>query len=656
MKRYKMKKTLLWITILFFITPLYYAQNYSKIIDSLKQVNLQAKITKNTKAKTLYNIAWYYFSSNSYDSSIIYAKQAYIYSKKNELDTVINKSTLILGALFSIKNEYDSSVYYLQSGISYFEEKKTNLYINELSKLYSLLANAYSEQKKYDKAYIYFNKSETIFIEKKDTTGLIFNKIAKGNLFNNLQLYDKALKEFNDAIHLSILSKNKTNISAAYNDIGTVYKKIGDYEKAKHFYIKGIEVKDNEIHTTGGLYNNLSLLYDELNNYDSAFYYNDLAISIFKKHNIQFKEIQVLLNKFDFILKQGKLDSLEKYLNNIPVIPDQLKSHYFLLQSKLSFKQNNTKKAVDFAQKSLYFSQQNKDVVAQKNAHELLYEIYLYTKNFKEALVAVQQFTLFKDSIFNQEKSLAVQKIIVENIIESKDSEIELLKMKNENEQAEKDRLLWIALSLIIGLFSISLITFLTAKNRKQKIKISLKEKELLKIESEKNKLEFETKLSKSESEKAKSELEIELLKKETEEIKKEILDFSFESQKNKEFIALINKELKNISKSYFIENSELKNLVMLSNQFFTNEIERNKFQEKIDSIQKSFFEKLNSEIKLTKTEKKLATLLKLDFTSKEIASFLNVEEKSVEIYRSRLRKKLNIDSDLSFQEFLNRI
>jgi DNA-binding NarL/FixJ family response regulator len=95
--------------------------------------------------------------------------------------------------------------------------------------------------------------------------------------------------------------------------------------------------------------------------------------------------------------------------------------------------------------------------------------------------------------------------------------------------------------------------------------------------------------------------------------------------------------------------------------QIVINEQERTEFQNKVEGIQKSFFKKLDelhssAENKLTKTEKKLATLLKLQLTSKEIGSILNVFEISIEICRSRLRKKLNIDGNMFLIDYFNNI
>lgn len=58
----------------------------------------------------------------------------------------------------------------------------------------------------------------------------------------------------------------------------------------------------------------------------------------------------------------------------------------------------------------------------------------------------------------------------------------------------------------------------------------------------------------------------------------------------------------------------------------------------------------------LTDKDHQLCTLLMLNLSSKEIAGVLNIQEESVEKSRSRLRKKMNLDSGQNFIEYFNSI
>lgn len=650
-----------------------YSQDYSNTIDSLKKVNSSHQINNNSKAKTLYNLSWYYYASRLLDSSVSYSKQALQFAANNRVDTVVNKSTVMLGAIYTMRSEYDSAAFYLNKGALYFEStlktsygvevsSNTSEYEGEIAKIYSLLANVFSEQMKYKDAYIYYDKSENLYTKVKDTTGLIFNQIAKGNLFTNVKLYDKALIEYNNAINLSNSSGKVSNLSYVFNNVSTVYKKSGDKESAKTYLFKAINMaqQDKKIDLLGDAYHNLSLLYSDERVYDSALYYNSLSLAIFKKLNLLFRENSVHLSRCDYYLSQGELNTAKLCLDSIGEVQESLNAKYYLLKSNLAFKNRNLSVAIDFAQKALLFAKDNKNVDDQKNIYELLYKEYNDKHDFSAALKAYEKYIVLKDSVFNVEKSIAIQKVIVENIIEEKNTEIKLAASQFQEKQAKKDKLIWIAIAVIIGLLAILIIIYLMFKNQKHKTKISKHKIKLVEIEAVAVKRELEMELVKKDADKVKQQFKMELLKKESEEIKKEIIDFSLQSLKNKEFIELTRAELKNIKKSTS-ENSSINNLFAITNQFVINEQERSEFQKIVEGIQKSFFEKLDlidlpGGTKLTKTEKKLAALLKLQLSSKEISSILNVSESSIEIYRSRLRKKLNIEQNISLTDYFNNI
>lgn len=52
----------------------------------------------------------------------------------------------------------------------------------------------------------------------------------------------------------------------------------------------------------------------------------------------------------------------------------------------------------------------------------------------------------------------------------------------------------------------------------------------------------------------------------------------------------------------------------------------------------------------------RLCAYIKIGFDSKEIADLLNIKPSSVYISRSRLRKKLNIETDEDLHSYLNSI
>jgi DNA-binding CsgD family transcriptional regulator len=80
-------------------------------------------------------------------------------------------------------------------------------------------------------------------------------------------------------------------------------------------------------------------------------------------------------------------------------------------------------------------------------------------------------------------------------------------------------------------------------------------------------------------------------------------------------------------------------------------------FRLHFESIHKSFFSKLReNNAGLTQTDLQLCAYIKLNMGTKEIARLMNITAESVNTHRYRLRKKLELPSQETLDDFLHRI
>ncbi len=95
-----------------------------------------------------------------------------------------------------------------------------------------------------------------------------------------LEYYGKAL-----AIWEKVLGTEHPDTATSYNNIGVVYKSMGDYDKALEYYGKALAICEKVLGTehpsTATSYNNIGMVYDNIGDYDKAleYYDKDLAIS-----------------------------------------------------------------------------------------------------------------------------------------------------------------------------------------------------------------------------------------------------------------------------------------------------------------------------------------------------------------------------------------
>ena len=80
-------------------------------------------------------------------------------------------------------------------------------------------------------------------------------------------------------------------------------------------------------------------------------------------------------------------------------------------------------------------------------------------------------------------------------------------------------------------------------------------------------------------------------------------------------------------------------------------------FTKQFDLVHVEFHQRITTRYpQLTKTDFKLCTYLRMNLSSKEIASLMFVSLRAVEVSRSRLRKRLNLDKSQNLIAFIQNI
>lgn len=558
--------------------------------------------------------------SNLVEAKNIALKGLYL-AKKSESDSLVLNASKTLGILYKMLENIDSSQYYSKLGIRYADKMGNKRVAATLT---SLVANTYTESGEYEIAYKHFVDAEQRYnVLNQDSIDrtYFFFKINKANLFNSLTLYDLMLEELFDAQRIADSIADTNFTAQILGSIAIGYKHYGDLKKSTEYSKKSLNyVTEGEL-DAAIILTNIGNTFSIMNEVDSALYYYDKAREIYTNRNAsEVSRSRLELAVAEMYLENDRPDDAEKVLfqinDTIPSNKDRAKLN--LLKSKLS---KTSSEKLKYARESLTYAQLSSDILIQKESYLLLYESFKQEGNFSEALFHYEHYQELEDSIFNREKSKAIQKVVLQKALGEKDAEIRFAQLKFEKDKAEKDRtILFVVLALVLIIF-IAIMIYLRYRSQKQKTQIEIQDKELLETEND--------------------------------SIKNELVHLLFQSDQNFHVLSETKNKLKSIKQSSD-KDEQINSLFALINGFVASEKEKRKFQEKFNGVRDDFFERIGAQVKLTKTEKKLAALLKLDLSTKEIAMFLNVTEATVEVYRSRLRKKLNIDKDSSLSDFLN--
>jgi ligand-binding sensor domain-containing protein len=136
----------------------------------------------------------------------------------------------------------------------------------------------------------------------------------------------------------------------------------------------------------------------------------------------------------------------------------------------------------------------------------------------------------------------------------------------------------------------------------------------------------------------------------------KELADVSMHLVERGDALLKVKDELQRLHKKTG-GNHDVQRAIQLVNEIEKNNSNWEQFAAHFDEINNDFIKNLKSRFpQLTSTDLKLCTYLQLKLASKEIAQLMNISVRGVEISRYRLRKKLQLSTGQTLNDFLNEI
>lgn len=143
------------------------------------------------------------------------------------------------------------------------------------------LGSIYTDQKLYNKAVFYLNKSLAVKLEQGDSLGA-------ANTYNNLvNLYDKQnnrvaeLKALKNSEHLYLALKDDEGLANIYVNYGNYYFKLKDYKSSVAYEDKAVKLaeKTKNQYILSAAYENISKTYARLNSPDTALVFSNKALN-----------------------------------------------------------------------------------------------------------------------------------------------------------------------------------------------------------------------------------------------------------------------------------------------------------------------------------------------------------------------------------------
>ncbi|MFH1322034.1 MAG: tetratricopeptide repeat protein [Bacteroidota bacterium] len=438
----------------------------SKAVDSLKNL-LQTEIADTTRITTLNTLAWELKSINS-DTAITLSQQALAIVntlsanwRKGRGRAATAQSHHNLGWFNYLKGNYELALRHYHKALEIWkllEKDLTAESASRRSRQVSTMGNiglVYSDQGNYPKALECFFKVLKIFEEFGDK-----NKIATalgniGIVYYFQGDYPKALKYYFQALKMDKELGDKESFAVDLGNIGSIYKDQGNYPKALEYYYKALEIAEelgNKSHIASWL-GNIGIVYYEQSDYPKALGYYYKALKMVEELGDK-GDIAIWLNNIGIVYKkQGDLSlqqgdtaqtsrdyskALEYYFKALELRKElgakNLISSCLGNIGSLYSTMKNYREAEPCLLQALEISLEINALSLIKNHHERLSKLYQHTGQYQKAYEHHREYSIAKDSLFNEEKSKELGKLEARY-------EFEMAEMKRKAEEEQQQQL-----------------------------------------------------------------------------------------------------------------------------------------------------------------------------------------------------------------------
>lgn len=255
----------------------------------------------------------------------------------------------------------------------------------------------------YVKATDAYYKSLALREQLKDSSGIAAIYTNLGLVCIGQRKFEMAEKWLKDALHIHLKQNNKHKISTAQNNLGELYRAKGDYPLALRYYRDFYNAQLNgNVLSLAVASNNVGLALWDLKQFDSAIFYVDKALQIYRDKRYEHGIYYALIDLANIHLSIGGSDL-----------------------------------AILHAEEGLSFARKTKVKEGVKNALEILSKAYRQKNNFKKSNEYLWQLMAVKDSIYNELSLAKVQDIESTHELNKKEAELQILQ-----KESEIDRLL----------------------------------------------------------------------------------------------------------------------------------------------------------------------------------------------------------------------
>lgn len=464
-----------------------------------------------------------------------------------------------------------------------------------------------------------------------------------GNICFIQGLYDLSVKHYHEALNIYKMIGNYEGTANAFTNLGGVHLQLLKFEESKEYFNEALEIYLDVSKEKGdtmppypvvSIYNNLGIAFENLSDYDKAIEYYLRGISLAKRLPSQWKNLAMLHNNMgSSYMKSGRpreaLANMEEALRIRKEMFDKLGEASSYRMIGLFFKnQENHPKAIENFNKGFALAGEVGSIPLLSGISQQLFEIYQLENRVDSAFKYHLLFKEYSDQLKNEETLRELTRMEIVSQYQERE------KIQQVEHRKRALRQLLISLVLVLSLIILGLLYFLSQGRLRR---MSLLNKNI--------QLAAEN-----------AELEREALSRELEMKNKELTTNVIYQIRKNELINSIAEKLMANSQNFRKENQKLINEILKDLENTQKDNIWEEFESRFHQVHNQFYDRLN-EINpdLTPNERRLCAFLRLNMSTKEISSITGQSLRSIEVARTRLRKKLFLtNSNQGLIEYLS--
>lgn len=510
-----------------------------------------------------------------------------------------------------------------------------------IAKSSAKLGSYYISKNNLDTAKVYYAQAKKAFQQIDSTFSYAQNTMRLGNINLAQNNHIEALRLYQESLEISKGNNYSSLMPHLYNNMGLLYKQIEDYDDAQANFDKAYNLfleQNDEANSVYPLYNR-ALVQSIIGKDEEAIdgYLNLTSYHLKTENWVSLASVYNSISKI--YLKNGDYLRAKEYLNMaLNAMEDKkdsfnsgpssfYKASIYSNAAELYYIQKEHSKAKVYAHKSIKLSKDNSYKLNMFKSAKILAEIYDAAKRIDSSLYYHKMYIDYNEQFQDEYDVKQLTKLKMQN-------EFDIILKQNEiqriyKEAEYKNRELKYSAITVVAVLSAIILVLLYFNQKNKNAKLKLKEENLV-------------------LEKIKLSQDLDYKKKEL------VSNLMYLLEKN-EFITSISKKLIELKPDAKKDNKDL--IQQIINEIRQNSSNKmwDEFELRFKEVHTRFYNELHkAHPDLTPNEVKICAFLRLNMSTKEISAITHQSVKSINMARFRLRKKLDIDRDENLISYLS--